>query len=233
MSEPGRRFYKEARAVEGGDGFSVALDGRVLRTPAGNPFALPTRALAEACAAEWEAQSDRVNPLTMPLTRLANVAIDRTPSARQEMIETIAKHGETDLLCHRADRPPSLVERQRAAWDPLVAWSCKKLDFAPAVVVGVTSVQNDIAPLASAARALDDFRLTALAHAVGLAGSAIIGFALLYGRLDGAGAFSASMLDDLFQIETWGEDGEARARIELHRAEFTTIGQFLTALRQP
>jgi chaperone required for assembly of F1-ATPase len=233
MSEPARRFYKEARAVEAGERFSVALDGRVLRTPAGNPFVLPTRALAEACAGEWEAQSDRVDPLTMPLTRLANVAIDRTPAARQEVIETIAKHGETDLLCYRADRPPSLVERQRAAWDPLVAWSCEKLDFAPAVVVGITPVQNRVAPLASAVRALDDFRLTALAHAVGLAGSAIIGLALLHGRLDGAGAFAASMLDDFFQLETWGEDGEARARIELHRAEFTAIGQFLTALGRP
>jgi chaperone required for assembly of F1-ATPase len=179
---------------------------------------------------EWDAQSDRIDPQKMPLTRLANVAIDRTPSARQEMIESIAKHGETDLLCHRADRPPALVERQQETWDPLVAWSEMELGFAPVVVVGVAAAQNDTTALAEAALPLDDFRLTALAYAVGLSGSAIIGYALLRGRLDGADAYAAAALDELFQLETWGEDAEARKRLEHMRRAFCDAERFLQSL---
>jgi chaperone required for assembly of F1-ATPase len=230
MNPSARRLYKEARSIETAEGFSVALDGRPLRTPAGSAFIVPTRKLAVECAAEWDAQADRIDPRTMPLTRLANVAIDRTLSARQEMIESIAKHGETDLLCHRADRPSALVDRQHTCWDPLVEWSEAQLGFAPAVVVGVAAAQNDTTALADAARPLDDFRLTALAYAVGLSGSAIIGYALLRGRLDGAGAYAAAALDDLFQLETWGEDAEARRRLEHMRRAFCDAERFLQSL---
>jgi chaperone required for assembly of F1-ATPase len=230
MNPSARRFYKEARSIEAAGGFSVALDGRPLRTPAGNAFVVPTRKLALACAAEWDGQSDRIDPQKMPLTRLANVAIDRTPSTREEMIESIAKHGETDLLCHRADRPSALVERQHICWDPLVAWSEVELGFAPAVVVGVAAAPNDTTALAEAAAALDDLHLTALAYAVGLSGSAIIGYALLRGRLDGAEAYAAAALDDLFQLDTWGEDEEARKRLEHIHCAFRDVERFFRSL---
>jgi chaperone required for assembly of F1-ATPase len=139
-------------------------------------------------------------------------------------------HGETDLLCHRADRPPSLVERQHGAWDPLVAWSEVELGFAPEVVVGIRAAESNTAALMEAARPLDDFHLTALAYAVGLSGSAIIGYALLRGRLDGAGAYAAAALDDLFQLETWGEDAEARKRLEHMRRAFCDAERFLQSL---
>ncbi|MBI1188459.1 MAG: ATPase [Alphaproteobacteria bacterium] len=233
MSAPPKRFFKAARVAETDGGATVALDGRSLRTPGKLAFIVPTRALAEACAAEWNAQGDAIIPHTMPLTRLANVAIERTPQTRDALVATIAKHGETDLLCHRADAPGTLVARQSAAWDPLVAWAGDTLSFRPRIVTGVAAAPNDIAPLSEAAAALDDFRLTALAHGVGLAGSAILGFALLRGRVDAAAAFDAAHLDDLFQIETWGEDDEARARLENIRTEINAVARFLTAFASP
>ena len=230
MSTSPKRFFKLAQATSLEGGFSVALDGRALRTPGKLPFLLPAHALAEACAAEWNAQGEAIVPHTMPLTRLANVAIERTPNARADMIAMIAQHGETDLVCHRADAPAKLVARQAAAWNPLVAWAGEALSFRPRIVTGIAAAQNDTKPLAAAAEALDDFRLTALAHAVGLAGSAIIGFALLRAHLSVDAAFAAAHLDDLHQMETWGEDDEARARLENIRTEMNAVARFLKAL---
>ncbi|MBL8552050.1 MAG: ATPase [Hyphomonadaceae bacterium] len=225
-----KRFYTEVSVEAGEGGFAVKLDGRLVKTPTRNLFVLPTLALAEACAGEWEAQGEEVRPESMPLTKLANVAIDRTPEARGAMIGEIAKYGETDLICHRADAPAALVEKQAAAWDPWLAWSQSELRFAPACVTGIVAAPNDIAPLAEAAEALDDFRLTALARGVALAGSAVLGFALLRGALEPDAAFRAAALDELFQVETWGDDEEARARLVHTEEEFHALAAFVAAL---
>lgn len=230
MSKAPKRFFKQAGVAEADGGFAVTLDARPLRTPGKLAFVVPTRALAEACAAEWRAHGEVIKPHAMPLTRLANVAIERTPQTRDALVADVAKHGETDLLCHRADAPAKLVARQAAAWDPLVDWAGEALSFRPRIVTGIAAAENDLRPLVEAAQTMDDFRLTALAHAVGLTGSAIIAFALLYGRLDAASAFSAAFLDDLFQIETWGEDEEAHARLENIRTEINAAARFLDAL---
>ncbi len=225
-----KRFFGEARAEKCEDRFSVRLDNIVLRTPARADLTLPTDALAQAVAAEWNAQGAQIDPRTMPLTRLANVAIDRALAARGDLIAMIAQHGETDLLCHRAAAPAALVKRQSEVWDPLLAWALDSIGFSPSVVIGVTAAANDTAPLTRAADALDNFSLTALAHAVALSGSAILGFALLLGRLDGECAFLAAHVDELHQLEAWGEDGEARARLEARRAEFHALARFVAAL---
>ena len=132
-----RRFYKEARVLEDDAGFGVALDARALKTPAGKPFRAPARALAEACAAEWGAQETHIRPATMPITRLAYVALDRTPNARAAIAVEFAKYGETDLLCHRAERPEGLVAHQDALWGPLLEWAEAAHGIALPVVTGV------------------------------------------------------------------------------------------------
>jgi len=229
VSELVRRFYKAASTS--GDG--VMLDERRLKTPRGAVFAAPTPVLAEAIAQEWQAQGDHIVPSSMPLTQLAFAAIDVTPTRRDELADHIAKFGETDLLCHRAANPPTLVTRQTMLWDPLVAWSARELGVMLPVVVGVTPAPTNseaLETLRAHAAALDDFQLTALAQAAGAAGSTLVAFAMLHGRLSGDAAFNAAALDDLYSLETWGEDAEARARLDRLRAEFENVSRFINLL---
>jgi chaperone required for assembly of F1-ATPase len=231
MSEPVRRFYTSARVSE--DGAGVMLDERRLRTPKGAPFAAPTRALAEAIAVEWDAQTEHIIPASMPLTQLAFAAIDHTPTRRGDLADYVAKFGETDLVSHRASAPAPLVTRQSALWDPVIAWGEQELGAALPIVEGVAPARVDAAAidaLRAHAAALDDFRLTALAQAAALAGSALIAFALLRGRLGAAAAYDAALLDELYQLETWGEEPEARARLERASAEFAALEAFFRTL---
>jgi chaperone required for assembly of F1-ATPase len=227
------RFYKQAAVAEAKGGFIVTLDGRSLRTPAKAPLVAPKRALAQLAADEWSAQGETLKPETMPITRLINVAIDFTPGARAELAATIGKFGQTDLLCHRADQPPSLAERQAKAWDGLLAWADTHLGASLIAAPGIFAhrqPEGALAALASRAAALDVFRLTGLAHAAGLAGSAVLAFAIAEGKLSPEAAFLAAALDDLYQIETWGEDAEARERLNNQRAEYEALARFFLAL---
>lgn len=234
MTEPARRFYAEAKAAPlDVGGYTVTLDGRSLRTPGRLVFAVPTWALAEACAAEWAGQEAQIQPASMPLTRLANVAIERTPPTRDAIVANVAKYAETDLLCHRADAPARLVERQAAAWDPLLAWAADALNLRLYASAGIMIDPRNFETqqvVATAAAALDDFRLTGLAHATGLSGSCVIGLALAHGRLSGPEAAGAASLDDEWSLETWGEDAEARRRLAAQAAEFTALGAYFAAL---
>jgi chaperone required for assembly of F1-ATPase len=228
-----RRFYKKARVQDAEGGFSVALDQRTLRTPKGAPFLAPTQALAQAVAAEWAAQGERLYPATMPLTQLAFAAVDWTAPSRAERALYVAGFGAADLCCHRAEAPTELAARQAAAWDPLVAWADEALGVALPVVAGIVAADvgaESLESLRAHAEALDDFRLTALSQAAGLAGSAIIAFALVRGRIGAAEAYAAAALDDLWSLERWGEDAQARARLDRVRAEFEALAAFIQAL---
>lgn len=233
MVELVQRFYKKVGVEERGSGFAVTLDGRTLKTPGRAPFVTPTQALAEACAAEWDAQQDLVDPTAMPLTRLANVAIDRTPDTRGDLIQTIVGFSGTDVVSHRAVAPGPLVARQTDAWDPLVAWARAELGFNVPVLTGLTIATAEEAAedrLRSLAAGLDDFKLTGLAHGAGLAGSAVIAFALSHRRLDARGAFEASTLEEQYSLDTWGDDALARKRLDDIHLEFQSLGRFFTAL---
>lgn len=210
-----KRVYKKAapRPVE--SGWGVALDGRPMRTPAKNEFVVPSKALAEAIAQEWDAQQDDIRPATMPLTRLAATAIDRTSAQRDLVVAETAKYAGTDLVCYRADHPPALTARQQEQWQPLIDWAMQRYDAALAVTSGIVPQPQSPAALkafAAAVAAQDDFRLTALHAMTAACGSLVIALALMEGRLDAAAAFAASQLDETFQIEAWGEDAEAAAR---------------------
>ncbi|MBC7768784.1 MAG: ATPase [Phycisphaerales bacterium] len=231
-AEPVRRFYKTAAVAP--DGAGIVLDERRLRTPGGAAFAAPTRALAQAMAAEWEAQEASIVPASMPLTQLAFAAIETTPRRRGELLAHVAKYAETDLLCHRAETPQALVNRQAALWDPILEWSREAMGAAPQVVAGIIAAPAAAGvteALRGRAQSLDDFRLTALAHAVGVSGSAIIGFALMYGAIDAARAFEAAALDELWSLERWGEDAEARTRLDRLNIDFEAIELFFKALQ--
>lgn len=229
-----KRFYDDATAAARDGGFTVLIDGKQLRTPEKAPFLAPTLALAEACAQEWRDQVATVRPETMPLTTMVNVAIDHAPRTRARSIETIAGYAATDLVCHRAEKPEALVQRQAETWNPLVAWAADELGAPLVVTTGVIAVdqpQQARAALAAAAETFDDFALTGLAHAVGIAGSGVIGLALARGHLDVDAAYAAACLDDLWQLETWGEDFIARQRLDGLKAEFDRLGAYFAALR--
>lgn len=214
LSAP-RRFYKSATSEHGEGGWHVLLDGKVLRSPAKLDFALPTRALAEAIAAEWDAQGEKVDPRAMPMMQLAATAVDRIAADRGRVIAETAAYGGSDLVCYRADAPADLVARQVAAWQPLVAWVAERYDVALAVTTGVVAVPQPPHALASFRRVLegaDLFALTAIATLAAAAGSLVIALALAEGRLTPAQAEEAALLDELYQAEKWGSDPEAEAR---------------------
>lgn len=228
-----KRVYQQAatRAAEGGWG--VALDSRAMRTPGRNDLIVPSKTLAAAIAAEWEAQRDEVRPVTMPLTRLAATAIDRTSAQRDRVIAETANYAGTDLVCYRAARPPELAARQQSVWQPLLDWAMLRYDAALAVTSGVIPTRQSAASLkafAASVAALDDFRLTALHALTASCGSLVIALALLEGRIDAATAFAASQLDETFQIEAWGEDAEAAERRRTLAADIESAARFLSLL---
>ena len=234
LEDAPRRFYKEASIAERAGAFTVLLDGRPLRTPKTAALALPTRALAVAVAAEWNAQEVAILAHSMPVTRLTNVALDFTGDVRAEAEAGVVKYGETDLLCHRAPDPAPLIARENEAWDPLLAWAERDLGVRLTKIVGIlpqTQPPAALAALAAAVRPLDDFALTGLAHGAGLARSAIIAFALARRAISAADAFAAATLEEHYQLEVWGEDREARERLDNLRAEFEALETFFAALK--
>jgi chaperone required for assembly of F1-ATPase len=228
-----RRFYREAAAVAEGDRWRIALDGKVVKTPARNPLALPTRALAEAIAAEWAAQDTKVKPDTMPLMQLASTAIDRVAPERARIIAEIAGYAATDLVCYRAEAPAELVARQAAQWDPLIEWLRERYDVSLKVAAGVMAIpqsEQALAALTRAVAAQDDLRLTALGVMTGAAGSLAVALAVLEGRIGPEAAAEAAQLDELFQAERWGIDPEAEKRRALQRADLAAAKRFLDLL---
>jgi len=224
-----KRFWKDASVVEAGAGFTVHLDGRKLRTPVKSELIVPTRKIAKAIAAEWDAQVEMVDPLTMPVTRTANAAIDKVAPMHAEVAALVAAYGDTDLLCYRAQSPSELVERQNAAWDPLLEWAADVLEAPLNTGVGIVHVKQNtevLALLAKRVAALDAFQLAAFHDLVGMSGSLIIGFATTHKVLSVSDLWQCSRIDEDWQIEQWGEDDEEITTSEGKRAGFEHAARF-------
>ena len=210
------------------------MDGRLLRTPSKAALRLPTLALAEAIAAEWNAQGKTVDPQTMPMMTLACTAIDWVHEDRSHAIDATSAFAEHDLVCYWAEDPPDLVERQQEAWQPLLDWVTLSFDAPLVVIRGILAKPQpgpSVAALRHSVENLDDMALTALHSAVSAGGSLVIGLALLKERLGPDEAFESALLDELYQIELWGEDAEAAARHAGLRSEFHAAASFLKLLR--
>ena len=231
-----KRVYREVTSRAVPSGWGIALDGRPMRTPGRNELVVPARALASAIAAEWDAQEDEIRPATMPLTRLAATAIDRTCLQRDQVVAETADYAGTDLVCYRADQPPALVARQQAVWGPLVDWAMLRYDAPLSVTSGVISTRQSteaLTALAAVVAAQDDFRLTALHTLTAACGSLVIALALFEGQLDADRAFAAAQLDETFQIEAWGEDAEAAARRAVLADDIAAAARFAALLDSP
>ena len=230
---PPRRFYKTVDVAQSEGGFAVRLDGRAPKSPKGSPLVLPTKALAELIAAEWDTQGEAILLSGMNATRRAFTAIDQIPPARAEVAQEIAHYAGSDVLCYRAGAPKALADRQEAAWDPVLDWAALELGLRLECAHGLTHVSQAGESLMRAlelALAADDMTLTALAEATALFGSAVLAFALQHGRIDASTALDLSRLDEIFQIEQWGVDEEAAARIADHSRQAAGLQAWFEAL---
>lgn len=220
---PLRRFYKSVAVTGTKTPFSIALDDRPLRTPLKRPLDLPTRPLAEAIASEWQAQAEKVEPRTMPFTKLANTALDRVADHRRRIIGDIADFAGSDLVCYRVDKPLGLIERQARNWQPVLDWARTRLGGDFAVTEGIVHVEQPATALEAIRDYLagkDAWALTALHNMTTLTGSALISAMACEAAILPAEAWLAAHVDEDWQIEHWGWDEEARLRRDHRKQEF-------------
>lgn len=224
-----RRFWTTASAVPVEGGFTVHLDDRPVRTPLKAPLVLPTLGLAEAVAAEWDAQVGKVNPETMPFTRTANSAIDKVAPQFDAVAAMLAEYGGSDLLCYRAEGPDDLVARQAEAWDPLLVWALERFGADLVVTSGVMHVAQPPESLIGLHRrvaGMSPFQLSAFHDLVALSGSLVLSLAVTDKRVSAEEAWNLSRIDEDWQISLWGEDEEAAEIAALKRAAFLQADRF-------
>ena len=214
-----KRFYERAHADEEG---AVLLDGKSVRTPARRTLAVPTQALAEHLAAEWNAQTDVIDPARMPLTRLANAVIDAVTETPQPVADEIARYLASDLLFYRAEGPGGLVEKQSLGWDPVLNWAREAFGARFVLAQGVVHVKQPRDALAAmqAAIPMEPWALGAVSSLTTLTGSALLAVALARGAVDPEAAWAAAHVDEDWQMSQWGRDEIALERRAYRRSEF-------------
>ena len=230
-----RRFWESAEAIATEAGFAIALDGRRVKTPAKADLILPTEKLANAVAEEWNGVGETIDPRDMPLTGLANAAIDRIAPDRVQFASGIARYGESDLTCYRAEGPDLLVSRQQEAWDALLDWARRRYDVDFALCTGVMHVEqpaDTVRKLAHEVATLEPFQLAGLSPMVTIGGSLLAALAVHEEMMPAEAAFEAVSLDDRWQLEQWGDDAEARTALDARRRDFLAAARFLELLRR-
>jgi chaperone required for assembly of F1-ATPase len=228
-----KRFYKNAAAAEAEGGHEILLDGRPVKTPARERLLVASKRLGDAIAEEWNGQGETIDPRSMPLTGLANAAIDRVLPDREAFARGIAVYAETDLLCYRADQPRGLVARQSELWDPLLSWARRRFDVDFEIVSGIMhrpQPERTVGQLERAVMVRSPYELAALSPLVTVSGSLIIALALLEDAVLFDEAWAAASLDEAWQLEQWGADSEAEASLEARRRDFEAAFRFLKLL---
>ncbi len=226
-----KRFWKVADAVETDGGWTVQLDGRTVKTPAKTAFVVPTFAMAKAAAAEWDAQEEQILPLTMPVTRSVNAAIDKVAVQRAEVADLIAAYGESDLLCYRAESPEGLCKMQAETWNPYLKWAEETFGAKLNVTAGLMPAAQpaeSVAKLREQVESADPFSLAALHDLVGLSGSLILGLAAAHDVATPEEIWKASRVDETWQEIQWGEDEEAQEMAEIKKTAFLHAKYFWT-----
>ena len=228
-----KRFYTNAGVGEADGGFTVTLDGKPIRTPSGRHVVAPNAVIAEAIAAEWNAQVETINPLTMPLTRFANSVGEGVVDRVDAVADDVAKYLGTDLLFYRAGHPEALVAKEAAHWDPVVFWAANELGAHFMLAEGIVHVTQPESAI-KAARAVfpgDPWSVAALHVVTTLTGSALLALALLHGALDSEQVWSAAHVDEDWNIERWGADAEVAARRAARLVDFEAAAGILKWLK--
>jgi chaperone required for assembly of F1-ATPase len=230
QSKNPKRFYTAATVADRENGsFGIELDGRPVKTPARRVLAVPSRALADAIAGEWNAQGDEILPASLPLTRLANSAVDGVAVREGEVAQDILNYAASDLLCYRAEAPAGLVTEQARLWDPILDWVRAEYDAPFNIGTGVKHLEQPAASLDAVRKVISvfgPFRLAALHAMTTLTGSALIALARAKGFLDTGAAWEASHVDENWQASRWGEDFEAAQRQKRRFSEFSSASRF-------
>lgn len=215
-----RRFWTKVEVSETADGHEILLDSRQLRTPGKHSLILPTQPLANAVAAEWEAQDGVILPETMPLTRAVNSAVERVAVQKADIVAMLADYGDTDLLCYQVEAPADLAAQQAQSWNPLLEWAGAEYGLALSVTSGLMPIEQDAANRPETIGILSGFGpfgLTALHDLITLPGSLVLGLAVVSGKIDANEAHDLSRLDEEHQAKLWGRDDEAQAAAEAKR----------------
>jgi chaperone required for assembly of F1-ATPase len=228
-----KRFYTSAGVAETPEGLTITLDDKAVRTPSGKALTAPVRAIADAIAAEWDAQKEIIDPTSMPLTRLANSVIDGVVDRADAVADDIAKYFGSDLLFYRAGHPEALIAREAAAWDPVLFWAADKFGAHFILAEGIVPVRQPDPAIAAARAALpaDPWPVAALHVVTTLTGSALLALALLHGLLDPDQVWAAAHVDEDWNIEHWGEDAEAAAQRAARLVDFRAAAYVLEALK--
>lgn len=232
-----KRFYTAVTVVEERQArdvqYQVLLDGRPVKTPRREPLRAPTRALAQAIAGEWDRQADLVDLGRMPLTRLANVVIDQTPTARAGLASQLRQYAATDCVCYLEQTDDVLRARQHEAWSPLRAWASDELGVHLVPVDGIMPApqpEESLDAVVAIAAQMDDWRLTGACHAAALLASTVLALAMVHGRVSGEQAFAISRVDEAHQQERWGIDEEAAASADSLKADLLAMDAWFRAL---
>ena len=230
-----KRFYKEAGVTEVEGGFAITLDGKPIRTPSGRQVVIRARTLADEVAAEWAAQGESIDPVTMPLTRIANSVVEGVVDRVELVSEDLAKYFESDLLFYRAGHPEGLVAREAAHWDPVLFWAAEALGAHFILSEGVMHVKQPDEALRIARAGLpgDPWSVAALHMVTTLTGSALLALALAHGVRDAGQVWAAAHVDEDWNAEQWGVDEEAAARRATRLKDFDAAVTVLTAVNPP
>jgi chaperone required for assembly of F1-ATPase len=227
-----KRFYARAGVVKGKGGFAITLDDKPVRTPSGRPLVVPVGEIADAVAAEWDAQREFIDPLTMPLTRFANSVVDAVVDRVDAVTEDVVKYLGSDLLFYRAGHPQALVAREAALWDPLLFWAADTLGAHFILAEGIVHVRQPDSAIAAARAALpgDPWLIAALHVVTTLTGSALLALALMRGVLDSDQVWAAAHVDEDWNVEQWGGDEEVAARRAARLVDFRAAAAMIKAL---
>lgn len=224
-----KRFWKTASAEGCDGGFTVKLDARPVKTPAKTPLVVPTLAMAQAIAAEWDAQAAKVRPETMPYTRAANSALDKVTPQFDEVAGLLAAYGASDLLCYRAAHPEALTQRQADAWNPVLAWAAAALQAPLNTTTGIVHIDqpaDSLARLTAKVHAFTVFELAAVHDLIAISGSLILALAVTEGFKSPQAIWDLSRIDEVWQAEHWGADDEATESEAVRHEGLLQAGRF-------
>src|SRR5258708_5600310 len=228
-----KSFYTAAGVAEADGGFAVTLDGKPIRTPSGRQVVAPRRGIAEAIAAEWNAQGEMINLLTMPLTRFANSVVEAVADRADAVADDVAKYLSTDLLFYRAGHPEALVAKEAAHWDPVLFWASETLGAHFILAEGIVHVAQPETAVAAVRGAFpyDPWSIAALHVVTTLTGSALLALALAHGVRDADQVWAAAHVDEDWNIEKWGMADEGAARRAARLVDFRAAVRILNALK--
>lgn len=233
MISAAKRFWETTSVTMTDDGWVITLDGRAIKTPAGQTVALSSQKLAEKVGEEWKAQEDKINPVTMPYFRYVVTAIDRVTPQRSDIISQLVRFSANDMLCYRDPVQLELAAEQHRRWNPMLEWAASQHGIKLETGAGVMPIKQADDTLKTAEGLLtdkDDFRLAGLYNLISLSGSFIIGVAIEQGRVAAEEGFDLAFLDELWQAQKWGSDTEADDRRKMIKQNMIEASAYLSLL---